>query len=419
MGWLGICMKKVLVLCAQDRDYRELSFIKDEYDFIFHELNNLGLQYCLRNASEFNDTLKIIKDLISEYKEQNIDAVLSSNDYPGIIFAAILAKELNLVAPEIEQIILCQHKYYCRLQQKKVIPECVPNFHLLENENKLGYPFFVKPVKSAFSLNSKAIKSPSDLKDILSLNPVPKNFTHSFEQVVQNYSSIKDPVDRFLAEELIEGHQVTIEGFVFRGRVYFLGIVDSNFYQDTICFESFIYPTTLPENVQNRIKDISKKFIKFINFDNGFFNIEFIYNFDKDSLHLIEINPRISPQFADLYEKVDGTNSYKILLKIVLNEEPKVTQNEGQYSAAGSFVLRVFNDAIVKRIPLPNEIDRAKFFCPDMRLEIYAKSRCKLSDFPQDGKSFRYAVYNIGAKSREKLRSLADEIKSILNFQFL
>jgi hypothetical protein len=411
--------KRILVLCAQARDYRELSLLKENYDFIFHELNNFNLSYCIKNSDEFSDPVEHINNLISSYKDESVSAVISSSDYPGVIFSSIFAEKFNLKAPAVESVILCQHKYYCRKKQREVVSECVPNFFLLENENKIGYPFFAKPIKSVFSINSRAIKNPSDLKDILSLNPLPKNFISSFEAFVKNYTCIQDPTDIFMAEEFITGKQVTVEGFSFQGDIRFLGVVDSNFYPDTICFESFIYPSQLSESVQNRMKDISIKFIKHIEFDNGFFNIEFIYDKEKDKIYLVEINPRIASQFADLYEKVDGINSYQILVDLALNQEPNIKKEQGIYECAGSFVLRAFNDAIVKRVPLLNERERAKTYCPDMRLEIYAKPKFKLSDYVQDGKSFRYAVYNIGAQSREKLLEISSEIKKILGFQFL
>ncbi len=30
-----------------------------------------------------------------------------------------------------------------------------------------------------------------------------------------------------------------------------------------------------------------------------------------DTIHIIEVNPRLVSQFADLYEKVDGQSNYK------------------------------------------------------------------------------------------------------------
>ena len=46
-----------------------------------------------------------------------------------------------------------------------------------------------------------------------------------------------------------------------------------------------------------------------LGFDNGQFNIELVYNPEADTVHIVEINPRMSSQFADLFEKVDGTKS--------------------------------------------------------------------------------------------------------------
>ena len=53
-----------------------------------------------------------------------------------------------------------------------------------------------------------------------------------------------------------------------------------------------------------------------LGFDNGLFNIEMTYDAAADRIAIIEINPRMASQFADLYEKVDGTSSYRVLLDI-------------------------------------------------------------------------------------------------------
>ena len=57
--------------------------------------------------------------------------------------------------------------------------------------------------------------------------------------------------------------------------------------------------------------EIAKTLMRGMGFDNGMFNIEMMYDADADRIGIIEINPRMASQFADLYEKVDGTNSLR------------------------------------------------------------------------------------------------------------
>ena len=62
--------------------------------------------------------------------------------------------------------------------------------------------------------------------------------------------------------------------------------------------------------------DIAKRLMSGLGFDNGMFNVEMMYDARDDRIAIIEINPRMASQFADLYEKVDGTNAYEVLLDL-------------------------------------------------------------------------------------------------------
>jgi len=82
----------------------------------------------------------------------------------------------------------------------------------------------------------------------------------------------------------------------------------------TISFARFEYPSALDLGVRERMARIAARFISSIGFDNGLFNIEMFYDPNSNSIHLIEVNPRMCPQFADLMEKVNGVNTYEIAL---------------------------------------------------------------------------------------------------------
>ena len=55
-----------------------------------------------------------------------------------------------------------------------------------------------------------------------------------------------------LAEELIDGHQINVDGVAINGTVHALGVVDSVMYPGTDQFMRFEYPSRLPaEHVRN------------------------------------------------------------------------------------------------------------------------------------------------------------------------
>src|SRR5690606_20383348 len=129
--------------------------------------------------------------------------------------------------------------------------------------------------------------------------PLPKNFFEPFTTLMHHYSSMTVPAHYYLAEKLLEGHQVTVEGFVYNHVIQFLGIVDSVMYPGTFCFARFNYPCELHKDIQEHMYDIAERCIQGIQLNNSFFNIEMIYNVEKNSIHIIEINPRLASQFAD------------------------------------------------------------------------------------------------------------------------
>ena len=114
-----------------------------------------------------------------------------------------------------------------------------------------------------------------------------------------------------------------------------MGITDSIMYPGTMSFERFEYPSRLPVGVQERMSDIARQVILGIGLDNTMFNMEMFYKEETDAIHIIEINPRMSYQFADLFEKVDGTNSYSVQLQLSQGQEPEFANGKGEYTNRG------------------------------------------------------------------------------------
>lgn len=422
-------MQKILVVCPTRRDKRELLSLPSQhlYSFIFHDYtaNHLQKFICDDDEIESNEDeiLNIIDKITQTYKNDSLQGVISTDDYPGETIASIVADALKLPSPSPEVVLLCQHKYYSRLEQKKYVPEAVPRFALLDShsfENKappLPFPFFLKPVKSCFSCFARVIDSQNDLCSYYKSLP-DDGFTKPFNQMLQKYADLKYNANYLLAEELLEGHQGTIEGFIYKGNVSILGVVDSIMYPGTISFQRFEYPSGLPKDVQDKLSQIAAQCMQGMGFDNGIFNIEFMYNPVKNSLHIIEINPRIASQFADFYEKVDGKNSYEILLEIATGKKPTLNKRKGLYKLAASCVLREFENKKVIDIPDNESLEKIKKTFPGTRIDIYAQKGKRLSCELQDGKSYRYCLINLGADNHRDLESkLAHCIKE-LKFKF-
>jgi hypothetical protein len=194
---------------------------------------------------------------------------------------------------------------------------------------------------------------------------------------------------------------VTVEGFVHGGNATIMGVVDSVMFPGTLAFARFDYPSALPADVQQRMSDIAATLMPGLGFDNGLFNIEMMYDPSSGAISIIEINPRMASQFADLYEKVDGTNSYAVLLDIAQGRAPHFTRRQGRYGFAASIVLRSFDDYVVAALPSEGDLARLKRAYPDIRVEILARVGRTLSSEMQDGSSYRYGIVNLGGKDRD------------------
>jgi hypothetical protein len=152
--------------------------------------------------------------------------------------------------------------------------------------------------------------------------------------------------------------------------------------------------------VQARMAEIATTLMEGLSFDNGLFNIEMMYEGETDCIAIIEINPRMASQFADLYEKVDGTNSYQVLLDIAQGREPQFRRKSGRYAFAASCVLRSFEDQVVAALPTEADLELLAGFYPDIRIELHGELGKKLSNELHDGSSYRYGIINLGGRDR-------------------
>lgn len=421
-------MKKVLVLFPNDWDKVEFSKEKyrNEYIFIYEGMDMFKFPRSLQLP--FFNVQRFIERMVKKVGTERVDAVLSTDEYIGAIIAAVVAEQCKLSGTDPAKIILAQHKYFSRLVQQKHCSEASVRCELIPQKispnfiAKLPYPFFVKPVKGTFSLFAKKVNTVDTLKEHMGFNwyerLILKTITRPFNNLLNNYSDLSKNANFFIGEELIEGVQVTIDGFVWNGEVTVCGVVDSIMFPDTNIFERFEYPSKLSIEVQARMSSIVKNLIVGLGFENAQFNIELFYNTKTDSLHIIEINPRLSYQFGDLYENVDGMNTYQVLLNLALGNRPQFVKNGGEFNCTASFVLRTFEGKELNRIPQNDDINDFNTRYPESNIKVYGKVGTKLSSEMRAIGSYRYGIVNVGAHSLLDLFSIYEDVLDSLPFGF-
>ncbi len=418
----------VLVLCPSQRDHREIARLKraPEYTFFFHDYDASidNGESCPPFDLPLADPEPEIERIVNGYAGKGIAAVVSSDDYPGSALAAIVAERLGLPGPAPSVNLLCQHKYHSRQAQRAVIPQSVPHFDILDPKPGaalppgMQLPFFIKPIKSFFSVGAQPVYRLDEL-DLAKLRAsLPEIFFRPLKALIAKYTSLSWDDSTLLAESLLQGMQTTVEGYAYQGEINVLGVVDSIFYPGTLSFQRFEYPSSLPQTAQQRMTDIAKKMMSRIGFDNGLFNIEFMYDPNSEAIHVIEINPRMSPQFCDLFEKVDGTNTYQVLLDIAAGIKPAIAVKSGPHAMAASCALRIFEDKRVIRSPSLAEIEQLERSCPGVRVEVFAREGARLSDDVQDGHSYCYGIVSIGGKNRQDILNVLNDCVGNLAFVF-
>ena len=412
----GAECRTVLVVCSTFRDHRELPRLaRPGLTYLFHDYASTSLEELIGGKGDgldgAADPIAEIARIREEIADRDIAAIVSTDDYPGAALAAVFAAELGLPGPDPKASLICQSKYLSRLAQRRLVPDAVPPFWPIDVAERaplpdgLAFPAFVKPMKSFFSIGAQRIETAAELGEVKRKWAKLDAFFMPLDRLLWRHEGVEIGTTRLIAEGLLEGAQVTVEGYAYGGDVHILGVVDSIFFPGTLAFSRFDYPSALPVAVQERMGDIAGRLMSGLGFDNGMFNVEMVYDARDDRIAIIEINPRMASQFADLYEKVDGTNAYDVLLDLGMGMRPTPKRRQGKYRFAASCVLRTFEDRVVTALPCEERLAEIERAYADIRIEIHATVGRRLSDELQDGTSFRYGIVSLGGRDRADVLS--------------
>lgn len=418
-------MDNVLVIFPTDWDRKQLESCRASWS------GRYGVLYSEPSSEDCPwdfDVVDHIEATARRYRG-TIAGVLSSSDYPGATAAAAIATRLRLPGSDPAAVLRCSHKFYSRVAQRVAVPDATPRFDLVDPEDvkapSTGFPCFIKPVKGAYSVLTRRVDSLDMLRRSLGTAAV-SEFTTSymkrFNELLARFGGDAPVGGRFfLAEELLYGTQVTVEGFVCRGEMSVIGVVDSILHPGTNSFARFDYPSILPAEVQERMKNVAARAIGGIGLDDTLFNIEMIYHPADERLFIVEINPRMCGQFGDLYGKVDGRSSYVAALDIATGGRPaSPAPGSGSFRMASSIPLRVYEPVRAMEVPTVERIERVRADHPGTLIwnEIQAGDELAEFDRLEDGFSCRYGVINLGADNREQLWKKFQQIYSALGYRF-
>lgn len=310
------------------------------------------------------------------------DGVVGTKDRSALL-AALVSRRRGLPGPDPVAVLHCQHKPTARALQAAAAPEAVPGFAALDGALPLPLPFFVKPVVGRLSQGSfrldRAEQLPAPLHDA---------YHESYERLAALAGVAGLDFAGHLAEELLEGVEVTLEGYVRGGRVVVVGVTDSVHYPGTRSFERFEYPSRLPRARLDELGAVAERVVPALGLDDAFFNVEFAVA-ERGPARIIEVNGRIASQFAPLVRATHGRSTYDALFALACGDDPAWATGEPE-GVAVSWVLRVFADALVEGVP-----------APEPGLEVLVRPGLRLSQQGlNDVASYRLAIFSEHAATR-------------------
>jgi hypothetical protein len=332
------------------------------------------------------------------------DAVVGTKDRSALL-ASLLAERLGLPGPKPDAVINCQHKGRSRLLHREVASAATPLFATVQGGDHstpaCPPPWFAKPIVGRLSQGARRVDDPAQLRELTD----PSGYSAAWGRIAELAGVPRAAVNGFLVEELARGAEVTLEGYVYEGRMTMIGITDSIMYAGTNSFERFQYPSALGVERQEELADVARRVAPALGFDGGFFNMEFVVPAEGPAT-LIEVNGRIASQFAPMMQAVHGRSTYDALLALACGIDPEWRPGRPD-GVAISYVLRAFTDAFVESVPEPAS-----------GVEILVRPGMRLSEQgTNDVESYRIAiVYGAGETGAEALERCGARLRR-LRFQ--
>lgn len=324
----------ILVLFPSQNE-KQLFSSADFSAYCFHCLEHSCLQTTPPLLKGQVDLVAFCQDAIAYAQTHHIKAVYYSFDI-GNLVAAVVCQSLNLFGPRLESVLQCFHKFYAR-----EIDSSPPGYSVvqLENEkeifidqrtvNRLKFPVFVKPVCSSYGMFSGKVDRPEELQQVC------KELARSYQPYWQMYRALfQEFVDAtkyplavtsqvpLLVEELISGQSLTCDGFVYKGEINFVGLVDTIEAEDG-SVDCYAFPSQVSQAQQKAIYERVANFIQDSGLDNSFFSAEFWLQ-EQNSPILIEMNARMSATFCSLYQHSLNLNLPKAALKLAQGICPQI-----------------------------------------------------------------------------------------------
>ena len=417
---------RLLVLFAQEWDRLALAepALADRYEFIHAGFDLFRFPENARLLTF--DVRRFVDGLVRLARRRGVAGVVSPQEQMGVSIAAAVARRLGLPGPDPRAVLVAQHKFYARQAIGRALPAANPAYGAFPYdfagaaEVPLPFPFFVKPVKATFSVLARRVDTLAELRRHLTFHPferhIMRRLVRPFNDLLAEYTALPIDAHHMVAEGLVDGLQVNVDGYVHEGRVQVVGIVDEIMYPGTRAFMRFEYPSALPQGIRARLAAVAADAVRAVGLDHGLFNVELVYCPASDAIKVVEINPRVASQFMTLYDWVHGIRLHEAMIDLALGRAPRMASAARGYGHAASFVYRTFDGRSMEAAPSRAKFEQVAARHPDARVMLYVKRGADLAREVKWLGSHRYALVNVPGRDRADVFARQRDICATLGF---
>ncbi|MGM0574344.1 MAG: ectoine synthase [Myxococcota bacterium] len=421
--------RQVFIIGLDDFNLQKARAITDADETEFHGL----LDYDDLITPESYDFQGMVDEALRELRafEGPVDAIIAHWDFPVSTMVPILNREMGLPYVPLVSMLKCEHKYWSRVEQKKVLPELVPQFDAVDpfddqalERLRVDFPFWLKPVKSFASYLGFRVEDEAQFREAIA------EIRENIRRIGDPFNVVMDYVDLppdiaavdgnwCVAEELMSGWQCGVEGYVLHGQTRVHGIFDCYKDRNGWSFNRYEYPSRWPRRVQQRMIDAVGRLMPHLGYNSAPFGVEFFWDEARDKLWLIEVNTRISQSHSDQFEKVHGISNHEIAINVALGLRTRVPRPRGAFQCAAKFHLRRYADAVVEQVPDEANLAAVARAIPGTEVHVTVEPGARLSDLrDQDSFSYEIATVHLGAEDQAELLARFRECAEMLDFRF-